>query len=110
MVDPQDAVALDLAAAEFKEGEKSGFWRFVCRRGDLVYMEVFAWNGDEYLLELTCDHYRSKAILGRFVDHETFQCIATAWPQGDGTFGGWFKWQPEHLFICWPGDRGGIYR
>jgi hypothetical protein len=109
MVDEvKDAIDVDVASTEVTEGEARGFWRFVRRDGDLAYFEVFAWNDDSYLLALTCDQYRTEPLLGRFVDPKTLQCTSGAWPQGDGQFGGWFKWQQEHLFICWPADRGGI--
>lgn len=103
-----DALSVDLESTEFKDGEARGFWRFVGRKQDIVHVRVYAWDGDAYLLELACDQYRAEPILGRFVDPETLQCVSEAWPQGDGAFGGWFKWQVPNLFICWPGDRGGI--
>ena len=106
----KDAVDEDLESPEVKEGETREFWRFVERNGDRVYFEVFAWSGDAYRLCLSCDQYRKEPILGQFVDPKTLHCIAAAWPQGEGQFGNWFKWQPEHLFICWPADRGGLAR
>src|SRR5438876_8712362 len=106
----KDAIDNDLASPEVRDGEARDFWRFLERDGDVVYFEVFAWNGDEYCLRLTCDQYGKEPILGQFVDAKTRQCVAAAWPQGDAQFGNWFKWQQEHLFICWPGDRGGIAR
>lgn len=104
----EDALDEDLKSEEFRRGAERGFWRLVERVGVRVYIELFAWNGDAYVLELTCDSYREQPCLGRFVDRDTRGCVSDAWPRGDGIFGGWFKWDPAHLFICWPGDRGGI--
>lgn len=103
-----DLLAQDLASNEFLAGVEREFWRLVERVGDRVYVDCFAWDGDTYVLELTCNQYAVEPCLGRFVDPQTRRCVASAWPSGDGTFGTWFKWQPQHLFICWPGDRAGI--
>ena len=42
------------------------------------------------------------------MNRETLTCEATAWPQGTDVLYGWIKWKPNELFICWPGDRGGL--
>lgn len=97
-----------LASAEFAHGERQGFWHLVERRGEVLYVEVFAYDGVTYVLELQCDRYGFEPIRGRFVNSKTFTCQTEAWPRGDGTFGGWFKWDAANLFICWPGDRGGV--
>lgn len=104
----EDALAADLRSPEFRSGVERGFWRLIDRVGMRIYIEVFAWTGDNYVLELTCDRYRDEPCLGRFVDPDTRQCVASAWPRGDGPFGGWFKWSPNELFVCWPGDRGAL--
>lgn len=103
-----DALGADLKSEEFRRGEQRGFWRLVERVGIRVYVEAIAWNDDTFVIELTCDGYREEPCLGKFVDAKTHACISEAWPRGNDAFGGWFKWEPAHLFICWPGDRGGI--
>jgi hypothetical protein len=105
---PEDALDADLKSAEFHRGVERGFWRLMERVGVRLYIEVHAWSGDTYLLELTCDQYLEQPCLGKFVHPTTRACTEAAWPRGDGPFGGWFKWDPGNLFICWPGDRGGI--
>lgn len=97
-----------LESVQVQRGETSGFWKFRERNGDNVYFEVFAWNGDSYVLELACDRLGDEPIRGRFVDFITKRCVSEAWPTGNPTFAGWFKWDSPNLFICWPGDRGGI--
>jgi hypothetical protein len=104
----EDALGADLRSQDFRCRVERGFWRLVERVGVRLYVEVYAWNGDSYLLELTCDRYREEPCLGKFVDPTTRLCIDAAWPRGEGPFGGWFKWNPGDLFICWPGDRAGI--
>src|SRR5262245_39962363 len=94
---PPDALALDLASAEFQRGVERGFWRLVERVGIRVYIECFAWSGEPYVLELTCDQYRQEPCLGKFVDPKTRLRKAEAWPRGNETFNGWFKWNPNEL-------------
>ena len=103
-----DQLMAALQSLEIQRGQASGFWRYLDRTGDVLYFEVNAWDGDKYVLELTCDRFIDEPILGRFVDPVTRHCTSEAWPQGDAIFVGWFKWQPANFFICWPGDRGGI--
>lgn len=107
-----ESLALTLEAAllssEVHQGEAAGFWRYVDHKGDIVYFELFAWDGGAYVLELTCDQFQKEPILGRFVDPKTRQCVTEAWPRGGTRFAEWFKWETGNLFICWPGDRGGI--
>lgn len=103
-----DALTAAITSIEVQRGEASGFWRFLYRVGDVLYFDIHAWNGDKYVLELTCDRFSEEPILGRFVDADTRQCTADAWPKGNEKFAGWFKWEPSNFFICWPGDRGGI--
>jgi hypothetical protein len=103
-----DPLAADLDSSAFKLGVEREFWRLVRREGNRVYVECFAWNGDNYVLEVNCDQYIIEPCLGRFVNPETGKCDATDWPQGTDTFYGWFKWKPGELFVCWPGDRAGI--
>ena len=103
-----DSLAQDLASLEFRHGVERGFWRLIERVGFRVYIECFAWNDDTYVLELTCDRYREEPSLGKFVDPVTRARSSEAWPRGNAMFGGWFKWNPNELFICWPGDRDGL--
>lgn len=107
-----ECAKIDLDAAledgRIQRGEASEFWRCRERDGHIVYFNVTAWDGDCYLLELSCDRFWDEPIRGRFADPDTKQCLSSAWPRGDQTFAGWFKWDPSNLFICWPADRGGI--
>ena len=103
-----DQLTSALQSAEVQRGQLSNFWRYVDRTKDILCFDVFAFNGDQYMLELTCDRYLDEPIHGRFVDPISRQCVSDAWPRGNPTFGGWFKWEQSNLFICWPGDRGGI--
>lgn len=107
MAESGDQLTIDLVSEAIRRGEAAGFWRLVERGVNALYFEVCAFDGEIYLLELTCDHYGVQPMRGKFVDTETHKCIATAWPLGNETFAGWFKWKPNDLFICWPGDRGG---
>lgn len=103
-----DALGEALASPTFQAGIEREFWRLRQRKGDRAYIECCAWDDEVYLLELACDRYGLEPSLGRFVDPQTLGCVSSAWPQGDATFSGWFKWEPQNLFICWPGDRAGI--
>lgn len=103
-----DALDLLLAAREFTDGVDQEFWRLIERRGERLYLEVWAHDGVSYVLELECDRLEAEPIRGRFVDPDTFESRADAWPRGNETFAGWFKWTPNDLFICWPKDRGGV--
>jgi len=103
-----DTLVTSLDSPEIKQGEKAKFWRFLERKNWTVYFEVFAWSGEKYVMEFNCDGYISEPILGRFVQPDSYQCTSNAWPCGNKTFGNWFKWQEQNLFICWPADRGGI--
>lgn len=104
----QDAVAKSLEAPEFLHGVEQGFWRLLDRAGDVLYVEVWASDGDCYLLEMQCDRLGDEPIRGRFVDPASRICTEAAWPHGSDVLAGWFKWQSSNFFICWPGDRGGI--
>lgn len=97
-----------LKSTEVLQGEEAGFWKFVDREGDVVYFEVTAWTRDVYLLQLTADKFQDEPMLGRFVDFRTRACTADAWPRGTNKLAEWIKWEAGNLFICWPGDRGGI--
>jgi len=109
MADPKvDTLAAAMNSGEVQRGEISGFWRFLERVGDVLYFDVHAWDGDRYVLALTCDGFGEEPIRGLFVDPDTRQCVTEAWPKGNEKFAGWFKWEPANFFICWPGDRGGI--
>jgi hypothetical protein len=97
-----------LATPEISWGVDQEFWRFIERKGDRVYFEVWAYDGDSYVLELECDHLEVEPIRGRFVDPKTYECRTDAWPKGNNVFASWFKWDPGNFFICWPKDRGGV--
>lgn len=86
-------------------GEKMNFWRLIHRSPDTLFFSMSTHCEDSYVLRLKCDNYFDEPIKGQFVDANSFELDANAWPQGNGTFGGWIKWQPSNLFICWPGDR-----
>ena len=105
---PPDKLDELLAAPDFTSGVDQEFWRLLERRKHRVYLEVWTYHDESYVLELECDRLEDEPIRGRFVDPKTFECRSEAWPQGDGTFAGWFKWAPNDLFICWPKDRGGV--
>lgn len=100
----------DLSSVDFARGADQEFWKLEKRVDSTVYVTMFAMDGDTYLLEMQCDRYGEEPILGRFVDAKSYACVSSAWPMGNEVFGGWFKWQPNDLFICWPGDRGGLQR
>ncbi len=101
-------LGIDLGSAAWRHGEEQGYWRVVERMEHVLYVETFARDDLAYLLNLQCDRYGAEPVRGRFVDSRTRACVAAAWPQGDGTFAGWFKSNPQDLFICWPADRGGV--
>jgi hypothetical protein len=106
----RDALLAALTSPEVQRGQSSGFWKFLDRDEDVLYFEMYAWDGDSYVIQLTCDRYGDEAIRGLFVDPASRKCTVEAWPHGDGTFTGWFKYGSNDFFICWPGDRGGIER
>lgn len=97
-----------ISKPEFAHGVHQEFWRPVERRGDRLYLEVWAFDGGSYTLELECDQLETEPIRGRFVDPKTYECREDAWPKGNSTFDGWFKSTAGNLFICWPKDRGGV--
>lgn len=107
-MDVRDTVAASLNSPEFERGISQEFWELQEVVRHLVYVVMTARDGERYHLELQCDSYGSEPIRGRFVDSGSLACVSTAWPTGNATFAGWFKWSPNELFICWPGDRGGI--
>jgi hypothetical protein len=109
-MDASAQLLADLNSDDFAHGVAQEFWKFDKRVGTTVYVTMFAMDGDRFLLETQCDRYGDEPILGRFVDPQSYTCVSSAWPIGNEVFGGWFKWQPNDLFICWPGDRGGIQR
>lgn len=98
----------DLESVAFRDGVEQAFWRLESRSGDVLYLTMIAPDGLEFLLEAVCDGYGQEPILGRFVDPKTRACRPDVWPQGDAPFENWIKFQPGHLFICWPQDRRGI--
>jgi len=98
----------DLRSADFLHGIEQGFWTFVDRAGARVYMRLYAADGRSYLLELECTRYGDEALLGSFVTEDSHQCVAAAWPRGNGVFQQWIKPDPGNLFICWDQDRAGI--
>lgn len=97
-----------LGAPAIAWGAEQGFWRFIERIDHRVFFEVWAHDGDSYVLELECDRLGAEPLRGRFVTPNTYECREDAWPKGNEIFQGWFKWTPENFFICWPKDRGGI--
>ncbi len=97
-----------LVAPEFAHGVHQEFWRLIERRGDWAYVEVWASDGDSYIVELECDRLEAEPIRCRFVDPHTYECRSEAWPKGNNVFEGWFKSTPGNYFICWPKDRGGV--
>ena len=105
---PPERLIADLESAEFKHGVRQGFWKKVEQEGSLLYVRVLAADDRAYLAQLDCTGYGEDPIACRFVDPATRQCVATAWPQGNGTFGQWIKFQDGNLFICWDQDRLGI--
>lgn len=100
----------DLAAPTFSHGVEQGFWELVEFSGWIAHVGLHAPDGRSYMAELTCTGYGDEPILGRFVDPTTRQCVASAWPTGNGTFNGWVKFSGNDLFICWDQDREGIQR
>lgn len=103
-----DPLQNDIKCKEFTHGIEQGFWALLECTQDTVYVQFNARDGQPYVMRLDCDRYGHQAIGGRFVDPSTRQCITSAWPAGTSVFGGWVKWDPQHLFICWPGDRYGL--
>ena len=103
-----DQLQLDLESKEFQHGVEQCFWALLERKDHLVYMTFQARDGTIYVMQLECTGYGKQAIGGKFIDPRTRACVSNAWPQGNGTFGGWVKWDANNLFICWPGDRFGI--
>lgn len=101
-------IAADLGSAAFQHGMDQGFWKLVERVEDRLYISICARDQIWFLLELDCSNYGQQALLGRFVDVNSRQCVAPAWPKGNGVFGGWIKSDPGNLFICWDQDRKGI--
>src|SRR5512147_1735215 len=88
-----------LAAPEIASGADQEFWRFIERIEDRAYFEVWACDGDSYVLELECDRLEVEPIRGRFVDPNTYECMTDAWPKGNNVFEGWFKSTPGNFFI-----------
>lgn len=107
MVDKLDQ---DLASDAFAHGVRQGFWEFVERTEAKVFIRMFATDGRSYLLGLAYDSYGEEPLEGLFVNAETRQVVALAWPQGNQTFEQWVKFNGEDHFICWQEDRGGIRR
>jgi|CXWL01.1.fsa_nt_gi hypothetical protein len=103
-----DQLQHDLESEEFQHGVEQRFWALLERKDHLVYMNFQTRNGTTYVMQLDCTDYGNQAIGGKFIDPQTRACVSNAWPKGDGTFGGWVKWDASNLFICWPGDRFGI--
>lgn len=103
-----DQLRCDLESTNFRHGVEQGFWSLLDHVGDLVHLKFFARNGDLYVMRLECDGYGQQAIGGKFVDPATRICVSSAWPCGNHPFSDWVKWDPQNLFICWPGDRYGI--
>ncbi len=99
-----DRLTNDLSAREILHGTEQGFWRIDSRDGSTVYARFFAPDNRAYLMQLDCSGYGEEPIGGRFVD-EGRRCVPAAWPRGNVTFAGWVKFDPPHLFICWPEDR-----
>jgi hypothetical protein len=97
-----------LAGPDISWGANQEFWRFIERIDERLYFEVWAFDGDTYILELACDCLETEPIRGRFVEPKSYECQMGAWPKGNNVFEGWFKWTPGNFFICWPKDRGGI--
>jgi len=58
----------------------------------LLYFELWALDGHSYVLQLQCDRFGDEPVRGRFVDPTNYACVTEAWPRGNSTFGGWFKW------------------
>lgn len=102
----------DLSSTEFQHGVRQQFWELLKQDLDTetVYVRLRAPDDRSYVIAFLCNHYGEQAIDGRFVDSETLQCVASAWPQGDAAFEQWIKFKdaPGHLFICWDQDRSGI--
>jgi len=98
----------DIDSEEFRHGVEQRFWKLVEQTGARLYVLLYAADGRTFLLELECSDYGGAPILGRFVIEQGRQCIAGAWPGGNGTFQQWVKADPGSLFICWDQDRGGI--
>lgn len=102
------SVAADVMSAAFQHGINQGFWKLIEQIDNRVYINICARDQTWFLLELECTDYGKQAILGRFVDVNNRECIASAWPRGNGLFEGWIKFNPGNLFICWDQDRKGI--
>ena len=107
-MESQKSLASSLASPEFERGVSEEFWDLRQVSESTLYVAMFASDGEQYVLELQCDSYGAEPIRGRFVDPESLVCVSSAWPTGNGIFAGWFKWDPQNFFICWPGDRGGV--
>ena len=103
-----DQLQRDLESEEFQHGVEQCFWALLERKDHLVYISFKARDRATYVMQLDCTSYGNQAIGGKFIDPQTRACVSNAWPQGNGTFGGWVKWDANNLFICWPGDRFGI--
>lgn len=104
----QDRLAADLASAAFQNGITQKLWELIARSGNSLDVHIAAPDSGWYLLLLDCNNYWEQAIWGQFIDPKTRQCVASAWPVGDGTFQQWIKCTPGNLFICWDQDRIGI--
>src|SRR5262245_26336117 len=97
----------DLASEEFAHGVRQGFWELIDQTETKLFIRMYAPDESSYLLSLACDCYGDEPLEGRFVDPETRQVVASAWPQGNAVFEQWVKFRNDH-FICWREDRGGI--
>jgi hypothetical protein len=97
-----------LAAPEFAHGVEQGFWSLIHRVAHQLYFELWAIDGQSYVIEMQCDRLGDEPIRGRFVDPINYASNTGAWPRGNSTFAGWFKWDAANLFICWPSDRSGV--
>jgi hypothetical protein len=98
----------DLSSAEFQHGVEHGFWDFVDREGMILYINVHAPDGRDYLAQLDCENYGCEPIACKFVDPKTRLCANEAWPAGNNIFGQWVKFGDPKPFICWNQDRIGI--
>jgi len=97
----------DLASAEFAHGVHQRFWELVEHTDAILFIRMYAADGSSYLLSLNAASYGGEPLEGRFVDFESRQVVASAWPQGNSVFEQWVKFKND-FFICWQEDRAGI--
>ena len=108
MAGEEERLGRDLASPEFAAHVEQGFWSFVERDKDTVYVLLHAPDGRKFLARLECDNYWNEPIRCTFVAPQDRQSEPKAWPDGNAYFERWIKFKGTPWFICWPQDRQGI--